>query len=55
MAFDPPPSFLENYIANFLEWIQSLQKLAAPFMVAYMQVGMRARKYAHDFQRSGLF
>ena len=31
-AFDRPPSFLEF----FLNWIQSLQKLTAPHMVAYM-------------------
>ena len=35
-AFDSPPSFLENYVAIFLNWIQSLQKLTAPHMLAYM-------------------
>ena len=35
-AFDRPPSFFENYVAIFLNWIQSLQKLTAPHMVAYM-------------------
>ena len=41
---NPPPSFLENYIAIFF----------IIDMVAYMQGGMRARQYgmhAHDFQR----
>ena len=26
-AFDPPPSFSESYIANFLNWLRSLQKM----------------------------
>ena len=41
-AFDPPPSFSEDYVAIF--FIMD--------MVAYMQGGMRARKYemhAHAF------
>ena len=45
-AFDPPPSFSENYVANLF----MMDK------VAYMQGGMmaKAKKYemhAHDFQR----
>ena len=46
-AFDPPPSFSENYVAIFMM-----------DMMEYMQGGTRARKYerqAHDSQRWGPF
>ena len=31
-AFDPPPSFSESNIANFLNWLRSLQKLPEPYI-----------------------
>ena len=31
-AFDPPPSFSESFVANFSNWLRSLQKLPEPYI-----------------------